>query len=312
MSHLLEYVHRTAATRLGDISYLDRGDGPVALFVHGIGTNALLWRNVIELVSPSRRCVAVDLPLLGLSPFSPDQDVSLGGLADIVLSFVDALGVERVDPVGHDTGVRLLPVAGSLAAASIIGTKLAVTIGTKAVIAGGLGLLGIVYVWISTVSAATTYPEIVAQMLLLGTGMGLTSTPATEAILGAVSKDKAGIGSAVNDATRELGGTLGVAVIGSVFTSLYIHHVQANRLPGVPNPAITAARNGIGAAYLAADRLTAAGAPSDAANNLLAVARAGFFQGLHAGCLVAAGVAASGALFAALVLPNHPEHSDLA
>lgn len=95
-----------------------------------------------------------------------------------------------------NTGVRLLPVAGSLAAASIIGTKLAVTIGNKGVIAGGLGLLGIVYVWISTVSAATTYPEIVAQMLLLGTGMGLTSTPATEAILGAVSKDKAGIGSA--------------------------------------------------------------------------------------------------------------------
>jgi EmrB/QacA subfamily drug resistance transporter len=205
-----------------------------------------------------------------------------------------------------NTGVRLLPVAGSLAAASIIGTKLAVTIGNKTVIAGGLGLLGVVYLWISTVSAATTYPEIVAQMLLLGTGMGLTSTPATEAILGAVSKDKAGIGSAVNDATRELGGTLGVAVIGSVFTSLYIHHVQANRLPGVPNPAITAARNGIGAAYLAADRLTATGTPSDAANNLLAVARAGFFQGLHAGCLVAAGVAASGALFAALVLPNHP------
>jgi EmrB/QacA subfamily drug resistance transporter len=211
-----------------------------------------------------------------------------------------------------NTGVRLLPVAGSLAAASIIGTKLAVTIGNKTVIAGGLGLLGIVYVWISTVSAATTYPEIVAQMLLLGTGMGLTSTPATEAILGAVSKDKAGIGSAVNDATRELGGTLGVAVIGSVFTSLYIHHVQANRLPGVPNPAITAARDGIGAAYLAADRLTAAGAPSDAAANLLALARAGFFQGLHAGCLVAAGVAASGALFAALVLPNHPQHSDQA
>jgi pimeloyl-ACP methyl ester carboxylesterase len=104
MSHLLESARLTAATPLGEISYLDRGDGPVALFVHGIGTNALLWRNVIELVSPSLRCVAIDLPLHGLSPFSPDQDVSLGSLADIVLSFVDALGVERVDLVGHDTG----------------------------------------------------------------------------------------------------------------------------------------------------------------------------------------------------------------
>ncbi len=58
-------------------------------------------------------------------------------------------------------------------------------------------------------------------MITIGSGMGLTSAPATEAIMGVVPAAKAGIGSAVNDATRELGGTLGVAVIGSVALSLY-------------------------------------------------------------------------------------------
>ena len=71
----------------------------------------------------------------------------------------------------------------------------------------------------SAASVVTPYPEIVGQMIVLGTGMGLTSAPATESIMGAVSTAKAGVGSAVNDTTRELGGTLGVAVIGSSATT---------------------------------------------------------------------------------------------
>jgi hypothetical protein len=73
-------------------------------------------------------------------------------------------------------------------------------------------------------------------MVLLGLGMGLTSAPATESIMGAVQTDKAGIGSAVNDATREVGGTLGVAVIGSVFASLYATQVEGLRGTCPPRP----------------------------------------------------------------------------
>ena len=58
-------------------------------------------------------------------------------------------------------------------------------------------------------------------MVLLGAGLGLTTAPGTEAIMGSLSADKAGVGSAVNDTTRELGGTLGVAIVGSVFASIY-------------------------------------------------------------------------------------------
>ncbi len=73
------------------------------------------------------------------------------------------------------------------------------------------------YVWVAAaVSLSTGYGTIAAQMVLYRFGMGFTSAPATEAIMGVVSRAKAGVGSAVNDATRLLGGTLGVAVIGSV------------------------------------------------------------------------------------------------
>jgi pimeloyl-ACP methyl ester carboxylesterase len=67
-------AHRhTAATRSGEISYLDIGTGPVALFVHGVGTNAYLWRNVIGALRAPRRCIAVDLPLDGARLFFPDE-----------------------------------------------------------------------------------------------------------------------------------------------------------------------------------------------------------------------------------------------
>ena len=117
------------------------------------------------------------------------------------------------------TGVRILPVAICIAIGSLVGVRLSVTVGNKAVVATGLFLVGVSFAWVSTASTATPYIEIVGQMVLAGLGMGLTTAPATEAIMGVVPKEKAGIGSAVNDATRELGATLGVAIIGSVYAS---------------------------------------------------------------------------------------------
>src|ERR671934_69172 len=94
------------------------------------------------------------------------------------------------------TGVRLLPVASTVAISSILGTRLAVRIGTKLVVAAGLASMAAFYLWVTTTTASTSYATIAAQMIVLGTGMGLTSAPATEAIMGVVPKTKAGVGSA--------------------------------------------------------------------------------------------------------------------
>jgi pimeloyl-ACP methyl ester carboxylesterase len=100
----LELHRRTVRTRRGDVSVLDVGAGPAALFVHGVGTNAYLWRNVIPLVADSRRCIALDLPVHGRTPAPADGDLSLAAMADTVAACVEALDVDVVDLVGHDTG----------------------------------------------------------------------------------------------------------------------------------------------------------------------------------------------------------------
>lgn len=202
-----------------------------------------------------------------------------------------------------EAGLRQVPVAVAVVIGSMTGVRLAVRIGNNRTIAGGLSLLAIAFAWASTASAATPYVEIAVQMVLIGVGMGFTSAPATEAIMGAVPNAKAGIGSAVNDATRELGGTLGVAVVGSVFASLYADSVRAVR--GLPETAANAVEGSFGAATATAARIAEAG-DGDLAAHMLARAQAGFFDGFQYGCLVAAGVALAGAVFAGLALPAQP------
>jgi pimeloyl-ACP methyl ester carboxylesterase len=93
---------RYLATRDGEIAYTEFGDGPVALFVHGLGTNGVLWRHAIEQVSGTTRCIAIDLPAHGATPARPD--LSAGALADVVEDLCDGLGLEQVDLVANDTG----------------------------------------------------------------------------------------------------------------------------------------------------------------------------------------------------------------
>jgi hypothetical protein len=142
-------------------------------------------------------------------------------------------------------------------------------------------------------------------MVVLGTGMGLTSAPATEAIMGVVPKAKAGVGSAVNDATRLLGGTLGVAVIGSVYASLYASRLTSGLPARLPAAIAHTAHASVGAALTVAAKLVHAGHPALAAT-IHNVASSAFFHGFHAADYVSAGVAAAGALMALALLPAHP------
>ena len=203
------------------------------------------------------------------------------------------------------TGVRLLPVATFVAISSIVGARLAVRLGTKLVVASGLFLMAGFYLWVTNVSARTGYGTIAAQMVVLGTGMGLTSAPATEAIMGVVPRAKAGVGSAVNDATRLLGGTLGVAVIGSLYASLYASRLTGALPAGLPTSVTRTAHASIGAALSAAGQLGSAAHPA-LASAVRDAASSAFFHGLHAANYLAAGVAAAGAVMALALLPAHP------
>ncbi|MEU0567130.1 alpha/beta hydrolase [Nonomuraea sp. NPDC005983] len=84
------------------ISYVDVGDGPVSLFVHGVGTSSYLWRNVIAEFRDERRCLAIDLPLHGGS--ASRDDLSIPALAEAVEELCAGLGLDQVDLVANDTG----------------------------------------------------------------------------------------------------------------------------------------------------------------------------------------------------------------
>ena len=181
--------------------------------------------------------------------------------------------------------------------------------GTKLVVTIGLVAMAAFYGWVAaTTSASLSYGIIAVQMVLYGLGMGLTSAPATESIMGAIARSKAGVGSAVNDATRLIGGTLGVAVIGSVYASVYGSRLTAATPAGVPGQVAALAHQSVGAAYAAAGALAGAGHPALGQALHLASTNA-FLRGLTIGALVAGGVAAAGAILAALFLPAQPSQS---
>jgi EmrB/QacA subfamily drug resistance transporter len=203
------------------------------------------------------------------------------------------------DYSAFQAGVRLLPVAVSIALASILGPRLVERVGTTTVVAAGLTVFAAGLAWASTADAATPYGEIAMQMLLLGGGLGLTTAPATEAIMGSLSADKAGIGSAVNDTTRELGGTLGVAIVGSVFASVYSGQLgSAPALAALPPEVSTAMRHSMALAHTVIGQL-----PVDRAGYVRDAVNRAFLDGLQAGALVCAGIALGAAIVVGWLLP---------
>lgn len=204
---------------------------------------------------------------------------------------------------GYDTlsaGVHTLPFAVAAGLTAPTGARLALRFGTKTVVAGGLGLMTAGFLLASALAADASYwRAVVPAMVLIAAGLGLVGAPSTEAIMGALPAEKAGVGSAVNDTTRELGGTLGVAIVGSVFASLYGSRL-ADALAGLPVPpaAAAAARESMAAAMA-----LVAQAPEAAQAPLAAAARQAFMDGLAAGSKVAALATFIGALAAWRYLP---------
>jgi EmrB/QacA subfamily drug resistance transporter len=192
------------------------------------------------------------------------------------------------------TGVRVLPVA-TLVVAAPLAARLVERLGTKLVVAAGLLVVAGALWLLSTVQVGDGYGLVAATLALLGIGMGLTVAPATESIMGSLPLAKAGVGSAMNDTTRQVGGALGVAVLGSILAAGYGEAI-APALRDAPPP-VAQAGDSIGAAATIAGRLGPAGP------GLLEAARSAFLQGMGDALQVGAGVAALAALLVLLYLP---------
>ncbi len=181
-----------------------------------------------------------------------------------------------------------------------ISARLALRFGTKVIV--GLGLLSMSAGFFGAATMAVDTPYwagVVPWMVLMAAGLSLTTAPATESIMGSLPVDKAGVGSAVNDTTREVGGTLGVAVVGSVFASLYGPAVTERLTAlGVPDEPVAIAEQSVVAAAEVARR-----APAFIRPEILDAASDAFLEGMAAGCRVAGLATLVGAAAAFALLP---------
>src|SRR4051812_16322084 len=196
-----------------------------------------------------------------------------------------------------EAGVRTLPFAIAMMSVAPFSSKFVERLGTKRVVVAGMLTLSAGLVVASTASAATGYPRLGYAMLLLGAGCGLSSAPATESIMGSLPRNRAGVGSAVNDTAREIGGALGVAIVGSITSTVYRNHLSATVPKGTPSAVAIAAHDSLGAALQASSSAGENGRP------LASAARQAFVEAMSRASMLTALVAVGGAAVAWEVLP---------
>jgi EmrB/QacA subfamily drug resistance transporter len=189
-------------------------------------------------------------------------------------------------------GLRVLPVAVGIVLASPLSARLTERAGAKVVVAGGLTLIAAALILMTGFEVDSAYAIVAASYLILGMGIGLAMTPATDSVMGSLPLAKASVGSAVNDAARTTGGALGVAVLGSILSSGYRADMDAVS-------AGAAAHDSLSGALATAARI--GGATGD---RLATTAQEAFVNGMHTAALVAAGIALVGALVALVFLPS--------
>jgi EmrB/QacA subfamily drug resistance transporter len=199
-----------------------------------------------------------------------------------------------------EAGVRVLPAAGAIAVVAPLSTVLVRLAGTKFAVAAGLAITGGGLWQISTVSAATTYTGILAGTILLGVGAGMVIPAATESVMGSLPGGHTGVGSAANGAFLQVGGALGVAIIGSLLNTRYQDTMTATLTPyHIPHSALQPILGSIGGA------LGVAGQTGGFLGSELAhLARTAFISGMDLGLETGAIVAAVGCVIALLALPS--------
>jgi EmrB/QacA subfamily drug resistance transporter len=208
------------------------------------------------------------------------------------------------------TGWRLMPVAVVLMVGSTLSAPLVRWFGSKVVVAFGLALVAVGLLVLTSTTTTSGYGHVLVTLILAGSGMALAMAPATDSIMGSLPAEKAGVGSAVNDATREVGGALGVAVLGSVLNSSYRSSITGNAdfatLQQASAEAAATVKDSVGGAAIVAAQL-----PAELASRLSAAANLAFVDALDSTVVVGGVVALAGALVALLWLPSRPRAAEV-
>jgi EmrB/QacA subfamily drug resistance transporter len=198
-------------------------------------------------------------------------------------------------------GVRTLPFAVTMMIAAPASAPLAERFGSKTVVSTGITIAGVGLFVFSGLGVGTGYGYIAFGLVVLALGMGLTMAPSTASIMSSLPLAKSGVGSAMNDTNRELGGALGVAVLGSLLAGHYRHSLRAVLAP-LPAAAREAGRSSLGGAIGVAGKL--------GNQALAAAARGAFTDAMSLALRVGGIVALAAAVAVACVMPQRLADSE--
>ncbi|MGU3586404.1 MFS transporter [Rhodococcus sp. C26F] len=164
-----------------------------------------------------------------------------------------------------DTGVRLLPLAGAVFLGAFLTGKVTPRFGVRVSVGTGLGLGALGVLSMSRIDTNASYLDFVPALVLLGVAIGLAVAPCTDAIMGVFPEDRLGIGGGVNDTAIELGGSLGIAILGSVLATAFTTNIDefvntmqdrsAQLPPGQMDRAAEATRESVGGAAIVTEQL---------------------------------------------------------
>ena len=194
-----------------------------------VGFIAWEWRRRAPLLDPrvfARRGLAAG----SLSIFV--QFFALFGFIFIVLQYLQLI---RGDS-GLVSAVSMLPMAATMMPAARLAPALVARLGARKVCATGLALIAAAMAVLSQLTPASGYWLLAVGLVVLGAGMGLATTPATSGITAALPAAQQGVGSALNDLSRETGGAVGIAVLASVLTATYQSHLSLADVPAAQPP----------------------------------------------------------------------------
>ncbi len=274
--------------RVGDQGWSD----PTAIITILMGLAVLagfvLWERrvphpIVDVALFGNRDFTVGTTLATIASFA------LFGLLFVMPQYFQDVG--GADPL--ETGVRLLPMIGGMAVATRFGPALVNRVGPRLVVIGGLGLSAVSLGLASATQVDTGYPFTAAWITLLGAGIGLVLPASMAVAMGALSAERAGSGAGLLQAVRQVGGTVGIAVLGTILTASYHSRLDDGAVPGDLEAAV---RPSIGAALSVVERLR-----DEALGHTV---RTAFVHAMDAVFLATAATTLLGVMLAAICLPR--------
>lgn len=272
----------------------------VASFVVGLlGIGLFIWRQ-LRIKHPMLDIRLFKIPQFAVSALS----VTLAFFALMGIFFSMSQLFQLVMGYGPmESSFRLLPMMLLMMFTAPFVPSIVKKFGTRMTVTTGLTLVSLSFILMSRWPTVPSYAQVIASMLVMMSGMSLTMTPATNMLMSAIPRNRAGMGSAMNDTTRELGGALGIAVLGAVLSSGYAEKI-APAVTALPAQAQAAASNSLAGALAVAENIGSAGEP------LVFAAKTAWMSAMSNAMLIAALIVGIAAIVAGIWLPHHHKEGE--